>query len=95
MKKFITIFLLTIISIQFLPVKQMGKALFDNQFVEEEVCKKGVEKSAGIEPGSDLLFFDLRPNYTSMVAVEYILINTALHKPPVTDIVAPPPNAIS
>ncbi len=40
MKKIITIFFLLVLGIQILPIKAMGKTLYDNNFVEEEVCKK-------------------------------------------------------
>lgn len=34
-KKIVTLFLLLVLSIQMLPVQQMGNALFSNQFTEE------------------------------------------------------------
>lgn len=93
MKKFFTITFLLIICIQFLPIKEMGKCLFDNTFVEEEVCKKGIEKSKSTEPGKDLIFFDLAPQIVYIQGQPISRRKTALHKPPITDIIAPPPNA--
>lgn len=93
MRKFFTILFLLIISIQFLPIKQMGKCLFDGQFVEEEVCKKGIEKSKSTEPGKDLICFVLAPPYVYLQEEVFTRRKTALHKPPITDIIAPPPNA--
>lgn len=92
-KKILTIFFLVVISIQFLPVKEMGKCLFDNQFVEEEVYKKSIEKSASLEPGNDLINFDLSPQHLPLQQNNRQPRKTALHKPPITDIVTPPPNA--
>jgi hypothetical protein len=57
-KKFATLFLLLVLSIQALPVKQMGMALFSNLFTEEiahsahadqDCCKKAKCKSDFIE----------------------------------------------
>ncbi|MBV9989612.1 MAG: hypothetical protein JO301_18160 [Chitinophagaceae bacterium] len=57
-KKLSTLFLLLVLSIQALPVKQMGLALFSNQFTEElphafdtekDCCKKSGFKSDFIE----------------------------------------------
>jgi len=93
MRKFFTILFILIISIQFLPIKQMGKCLFDGQFVEEEVCKKGIEKSKSTEPGKDLIFFNLSPDAIYVEAENFSSRKTALHTPPITDIIAPPPNA--
>jgi hypothetical protein len=95
MKKIVAILFLLIVSIQFLPIKQMGKALFDNQFVEEEVCKHGVPKSSGISAEQELLIFDLTPQFIVVERCRVLPANTALHQHPVTDIVAPPPNARS
>ena len=92
MKKIVTILFLLIISIQFLPIKQMGKCLFNNQFVEEEVCKN-IEKSKSTEPGKDLICFDFTPQSFYVETVIFSSRKTALHKPPITDIIAPPPNA--
>jgi hypothetical protein len=93
MRKFFTISFLLIICIQFLPIKEMGKCLFDNQFVEEEVCKKGIEKAKSTEPGKDLVFFELSTQYIYIQGQCFSREKTSLHKPPITDIIAPPPNA--
>jgi hypothetical protein len=71
----------------------MGKCLFNNQFVEEEVMKHGIEKCKSTEPGKDLIFFDLAPQYVYIKGELFSRKKTALHKPPITDIIAPPPNA--
>ncbi len=76
-----------------MPIKQMGKALFDNQFVEEEVCKAKIEKCKSLEPGKDLIFLDFAPQYVYVERQQFCIRKIALHKPPITDIIAPPPNA--
>ena len=93
MRKFFTILFLLIISIQFLPIREMGKCLFDGQFIEEELCKKGIEKSKSTEPGKDLICFNLAPQYVYLQSENFCRRKTSLHKPPITDIIAPPPNA--
>lgn len=93
MKKLVTILFLLIVSIQFLPVKQMGKALFDNKFVEEEVCKHGISKPSGISAEQELLIFDLTPHFFVVEQSRELPANTALHQHPIADILAPPPNA--
>src|ERR1700741_3973935 len=53
-KKFCTLFLLLVLSIQILPIQQLGGLLFSNQFTEEiphsidlekDCCKKALLKS--------------------------------------------------
>ncbi len=70
----------------------MGKALFDNQFAEEEVCKKAISKP-GISAEQELLIFDISPRLVLLVRSRELTGNTILHQHPVTDIIVPPPNA--
>lgn len=93
-KKIISILFLVIVSIQFLPIKQMGKCLFDNQFVEEEVGKVQMEKFKTTEPGKDLICFNLAPDAIFIERIVFSNHSTALHKPPITEILTPPPNAL-
>ena len=90
MKKTLTIFLLFIISIQCLPVKELGKCLFDNTFVEEECCKADIQKKA-IEI-KDLLFYAMPPAVAAEPPV-FAVHNTELHDSPSADVTTPPPNA--
>lgn len=93
MRKLISIIFILIISIQCLPIKEMGKCLFDNQFVEEEVCKGGMEKAKNFQVIKDVAFTEFNMNFINLVDDHIARRKTALHKPPITDIVAPPPNA--
>jgi hypothetical protein len=90
-KKTLTIFLLFIISIQCLPVKELGKCLFDNTFVEEECCKGDVKKQmADIK---DLLFYSMPESPAVEPQSFFAIHNTELHDSPAADVTTPPPNA--
>jgi hypothetical protein len=93
-KKIITIFLLFIICIQCLPVKELGKCLFDSSFVEEDVCGKSLEKKETKDFHKEFDFINDSPllifNQTSSF---YSRKNTDLFVSPVTDVTTPPPNA--
>lgn len=94
LKKIITIFLLLIISVQCLPVKELGKCLFDSSFVEEDVCVKSVDKKETKDYHKEFYF----TTYSEIIAsdLQFSLFsrkNTALFLGPVTDVTTPPPNA--
>lgn len=94
LKKIITIFLLFIISVQCLPVKELGKCLFDSSFVEEDVCGKSVDKKETKDFSkefcatsfSELIKFSRTP-------VKFCKKNTNLFLSHVVDVTTPPPNA--
>ena len=92
MKKTLTIFLLFIISIQCLPVKELGKCLFDNTFVEEECCKGDVHKKQAFEI-KDLLFYTMPASPAAEPQSFFAIHNTELHESPAADVTTPPPNA--
>ncbi|MEO6406399.1 MAG: hypothetical protein ABIY51_12005 [Ferruginibacter sp.] len=90
MKKILTILFLFIISIQCLPVKEMGKCLFNNQFLEEELAKKGIEKPACCK---EFVFsVSTQLNLINDENVVYSNNKTLLLSHPVADITTPPPN---
>ena len=94
MKKIITIFLLLVICIQCLPVKELGKCLFDSSFVEEDVCGKSLDKKETKDYHKEFYF----TIYNEAIAVVkpysfYSRKNTKLYLGPVTDVTTPPPNA--
>ena len=92
MKKLISIFLLIIISIQCLPVKELGKCLFESSFVEDDVCNN-VEKKE-IKDFSKEFFssdYNLETTLTNIVFVHKKDI--CLYKNPFADLSIQPPNA--
>ena len=91
MKKFFSILFLLIIIIQFLPVKEMGKCLFDNTFPGEEMAEKVIDKS--FDPVKELSYQRICLTQLTAVTTEFFSVNTKLHTHPVTEISTPPPNA--
>ena len=94
MKKVITIFLLFIISVQCLPVKELGKCLFDSSFVEEDVCGNNLDKKETKDYSKEFYFTSASDNIAFQKKYShYNSINIALFLAPVTDVTTPPPNA--
>ena len=94
LKKAITIFLLLIISIQCLPVKELGKCLFDSSFVEEDVCGKHLDKKETKDYDKEFCLTAYTEQITSLIRTSfYRSKNTSLFLGPVTDVTTPPPNA--
>ena len=93
-KKIITIFFLFIISIQCLPVKELGKSLFDNTISEEELCEKGIDKKQ-LPDNCKEFYLD----HTALPAnafhniKRFFKIDTDLFAAPPADVSTPPPNA--
>ena len=93
-KKIIAIFLLFIISVQCLPVKELGKSLFDKNLTEEELCKKGQEKNENTDPSKG--FFTLCSHaYGAETNANIYFADRAdqLLPAPVKNVSTPPPDA--
>ncbi|MBH2004008.1 MAG: hypothetical protein I8H66_04895 [Sphingobacteriia bacterium] len=96
-KKLITYFLLLVMSIQILPVQQLGRMLFCNQFTEElshqglDTDKDGFQK--GFDKGVCLytsgFFFDIN---SSTISSQYLHFADAIPLSHEVDIHVPPPN---
>ena len=92
MKKLITIFLLSVLCIQCLPVKEMGKCLFNCDFTEEETCKKVVDKKE--------LAVTVETDYTTKdelalrAAKNFMPIGCIILTGPSVEITSPPPDHI-
>ncbi len=69
----------------------MGKCLFDNTFIEEEMAKKGIEKPTELIQELIQQHICLQQSISSSTV--FFNVNTKLHTPPITDITTPPPNA--
>ena len=94
MKKLTAILFLFIISIQCLPVKELGKCLFDNNFVEEELCKKGLDKKENIDPSKEFFAAFLHAESAGVKVTSYFTDRSAdLLPSPALDVTTPPPNA--
>ena len=92
MKKIISIFLLFIIGIQCLPVKELGRCIFESSFVEDDVCNS-VEKKEIKEFSKEFFTSD----YNVETALSLIILldteNINLYKNPFADLSIQPPNA--
>ncbi|MBS1495280.1 MAG: hypothetical protein JSU03_01515 [Bacteroidetes bacterium] len=91
MKKIISLLFVLIICIQCLPVKEIGKCIYDNTFIEEEMAKK-VFKNPTL-PLIDLISNSALFCSPDCTVATYYFSNTRLHKHPVTEVTTPPPNA--
>ena len=91
MKNAITIICFIIISVQLLPVKQLGKCIPENQSTEEEVCKQGSGKVLDFtrQPGIDMYRLYV-PEHTAKSWA--FVIDDGLVQAPLRTIVVPPPN---
>ena len=92
MKKIISIFLLIIISIQCLPVKELGKCIFESSFVEDDVCDN-VEKKEIKDFSKE--FFRTDYNVEKFLSDVVLFHNEtiSLYKNPFADLSIQPPNA--
>ncbi len=95
-KKLITIFLLLIICVQCLPVKELGKCIFESSFVEEDVCDKSVDKKETKDYSKEFCFNDyFHLLNASEKSKQFRKLNTHLFSCHVADVTTPPPNAFS
>ena len=92
MKKLISIFLLIIITIQCLPVKELGKCIFESSFVEDDVCNS-VEKKEIKEFSKELFSLDYNGEPTSSLIILVDTENINFYKNPFVDLSIQPPNA--
>lgn len=102
MKKLLSAILLSLMCIQVLPIKEVGKLLFNNQIVEEHV-DSGSENSCGQKCGFKLLKDYYGRNFELSEQFEHALIISTLHyqlfehisSGPIKEIHTPPPNTLS
>lgn len=92
MKKIISIFLLIIISIQCLPVKELGKCILESGFVEDDICDS-IEKKEINDFSKE--FFNPEYNIESILVstTVYNNDNIVLYENPFADLSIQPPNA--
>ena len=93
MKKIISIFFLVIICIQCLPVRELGKCLFERSFIEEDICNNSIEKKEIKDFAKE--FFNTEYNFETVASTNIFYYNehTDLYKNPITDLSIQPPNA--
>lgn len=96
LKRLINIFLIVVLSVQILPVKEMGRALFNNIFNEEiphsvdfekDCCKKMLGKSEFIDWASEPMLV------SSFILLPQPLVkDAAIPNNHPNEILVPPPN---
>ncbi len=94
MKKAIGIFLLALMVSQFLPIKEVGKLLFNNQIVEEHPIDAGHDH---VKMAKELKFCSvsddlLRFSLTKELKVNRFHSNENIPSSPAQEIHCPPPN---
>ncbi len=97
MKKLISVFLIGLMCIQVLPIKEVGKLLFNNQIVEEHVENCGAK---GVKLPSDLNVHKYGENETEMNPALFLRTLTYrlmedIPAGPVQEIQTPPPNVLA
>lgn len=92
LKKLITIFFLLLISIQFLPIKEIGQCISDSAFIEEEVIKNIASEYLPTAPVIDLEYGEQNVLSYNTIVKTYFVADVEIHKPPIKEVLAPPPN---
>ena len=91
MKRMIAVFFLVIISIQCLPVRALGKCIFESSFVEEDLCNNSLDKKEFKDFAKVLFANDFNiESFVSSSAV-YSKEGIALYKNPIADLSIQPP----
>ncbi len=93
MKKIISIFLLIIISIQWLPVKELGKCIFDSSFIEDDICNKSLEKKEIKDFSKEFFSSEYKVEAIITTVIVHHMENIDLYKNPFADLSIQPPNA--
>ncbi len=93
-KKALTIFLLFIISTQCLPIKELGKCLYDSSYLEDDTDCDVLEKKEVKDSIKEFYFSSMyfQVNLKS-ISLSFIKKNTNLITGPISDVTTPPPNA--
>ena len=94
--RFLNIFLILVLLIQVLPVKQMGELLFNNQLNEEITCSdsgckeinKSIESSVELEEGLQFALILA----SSSTQLNYFNFQVSIPRHQVFDVPVPPPN---
>ena len=99
MKKLISVFLISLMCIQVLPIKEVGKLLFNNQIVEEHV-EGSCGSKGGVKLLADLNCHKYGDDETAMDPALFLTSYTYrlledVPAGPVQEIQTPPPNELA
>lgn len=96
MKKVINIFLLLLVTVQMLPVKEIGEALFNNAFTEEIAHSISVDDIGGGKSFTKSFYLcaDFSPKniYQILISNSNIFFQDTVPQNYSTEILVPPPN---
>ena len=91
MKKLTSIFLLFIICIQCMPVKELGDYIFEQSFIEDDVCTSVEKKEIKDFPKEFFRTeYNVEPAFSKIIFYYFESIN--LYKSPFVDLSIQPPN---
>lgn len=98
LKKLISIFFVSLMCVQLLPIAQVGKLLFNNQIVEEHVNGDCMSKTLKLSP-NDLNFHRYADQVTELNPELFLrTLSYSYHEDiptsPIQEIQTPPPNQI-
>lgn len=98
LKKLISIFFISLMCVQLLPIAQVGKLLFNNQIVEEHVSGDCMSKTLKLSP-NDLNFHRYSDQVTALNPELFLrTLSYSYHEDipasPIQEIQTPPPNHI-
>lgn len=92
MKKITSILFLFIICIQCLPVKELGKRIFDSSFVEDDISND-VEKKEIKDYSKEFFCPEYNVEKRFSTTIVYYIENISLYQNPFADLSIQPPNA--
>ncbi|CAL1521077.1 hypothetical protein [Chitinophaga sp. MM2321] len=96
MKKLIGIFLLSLMVSQLLPIKEVGKLLFNNQIVEEHPVDMGIDHTKIAKELKFCKQFDVMQfNPLLIISTLHYQLFEDIPSNPAQEIHAPPPNAFN
>ncbi len=98
LKKLFSIFLLFIISIQCLPVKEIGKFMFDTTITDDELSEKDIEKEVEKKQQNETIkdiYCIIFEEFSIASSHKKIFINHTfcILPSPAVDVTTPPPNS--
>ena len=94
MKKLTSIFLLFIICIQCLPVKELGDYIFEQSFIEDDFCssleKKEIKEIKDFPKEFFVTDYNVKPTFSKVVVYHFESID--LYESLLVDLCIQPPN---
>lgn len=90
MKNVIAFLFILVLSVQLLPIRAMGKCLYDNTFTEEQCVKKFVDEAPATVASLQIPFLDSKCDRSF-----HFSLSIALVAEPAFAVICPPPNFVA